>query len=87
MIRNTLAASIRAIHRYKFVLLLSAILSMLVTCAQVSELRVPRCNRGWHISQSEVPNWLTPCGKSYEKYKSDGIWKTTESAGKLGCRQ
>lgn len=84
MISNTLAASIRAIHRHKSVLLLSAGLALWVPCAQASELRVASWNLGWHISQAEVPNWIAQCGKSYEKDKSDGIWKPTESAGTVG---
>lgn len=84
MISNTLAASIRAIHRHKFVLLLSTSLAIWVPFVQASELRVASWNLGWHISQAEVPNWVAQCGKSYEKDKSDGIWKPTESAGTVG---
>jgi hypothetical protein len=52
MISNTLATSIRAIHRHKFVLLLSASLAIWFPFVQASELRVASWNLGWHISQA-----------------------------------
>lgn len=84
MMSNTLASTTRDICRHKFSLVLSVSLAGWVACAQATELRVASWNLGWHISQAEVPNWIAQCSKPYEKDKSDGVWKLTESGGTVG---
>lgn len=67
--------------------LLASLLAMLASApvaAAEGNLRVASWNLGWHISQAEVPSWIAQCNKSYEKDRSDGIWKPTETGGTVG---
>jgi hypothetical protein len=74
----------RSFRRHQLFLLLGACLASWVPGAQAADLRVASWNLGWHVSQAEVPNWITQCSKSYEKDSTDGVWKPTESPGTVG---
>ena len=46
-----------------------------MSSAQAHTIKVASWNLGWQVSEAELPNWLTQCGKSYAKSAADGVWR------------
>ncbi|GLZ86701.1 hypothetical protein Pres01_27520 [Metapseudomonas resinovorans] len=42
--------------------------------ASADNIRIATWNLGWHVSQKEVPPWITLCSKTYAK-DDQGIWR------------